>query len=177
MTTRNPPVHARLTIGSLEAEGRDLYVRAQYNPKEVQLAKPVPWTDHPELGAEYGGRAPRTTTLELLFDGFEDRRFDVQGELDKLERLSSPRDASSPSEAMRRPHRCVVVWGARGMPALRCVIDSVTTKYTMFAGDGRPLRATCTVSVREVDVHRMWKEADATDERGVRARQDSFAAG
>lgn len=159
----NKPPLAKLTIGSLEPGCTDLHVRAQYNPKDYQIEKPVPWTDG-KLRAEYQGPAPRTATIELLFDGFEDPKFAVQGELDKLERLSSPREPGSPRETLRRPHACVVAWGTAGVPALRCVIEDVTTKYTMFGADGRPLRATCTVKVREIDIQE-WRR----EERGASA--------
>jgi len=153
------PAKSKLTIGSLEPEGRDLFVRAQYNPKELQIDKPVSWVDHRELSVEYQGRSPRTTTLELLFDGFEDRTFHVQDQLDLLDHLASPRSINSPEAAMRRPHRCVIVWGQRGVPALRCVIESLTVKYTMFDSDGVPFRATATVKLREFAVIRDRGEA------------------
>jgi hypothetical protein len=100
----------------------------------------------------------------------------VQGEVDKLEKLSSPREPESPSEAMRRPHRCVVVWGERGMPALRCVIEALAVKYVMFADDGRPLRAVCTVKMREIDIARMWKEKTDIQDRDAQQRAGRFAA-
>lgn len=152
---KKPPLE-KLTIGSLEPGCQHLYVRAQYNPKDYQIEKPVPWTDG-KLRAEYQGPAPRTATIELLFDGFESGT-SVQGELDKLDRLSSPRDPDSKREAMRRPHACVVTWGKAGMPTLRCVIEDVTAKYTMFSAEGRPLRATCTVKVREIDIQEWGRE-------------------
>ena len=165
------PPRAKLTIGSLEPEGSELFVRAQYNPKELQVDRPVPWVDHPGLAAEYKGRAPRTTTLELLFDGYEDRTFSVPSQIDKLERLALPRDADSPQEAMRRPHRCVVVWGEHGAPAMRCVIESLSVKYTVFHEDGLPLRATCSLKVREIDIRHMWKERESLGETRVLSRQ------
>ena len=33
----------------------------------------------------------------------------------------------------------------------RCVIESLSTKYTMFSDQGVPLRATCTVKLKEAD--------------------------
>ena len=144
----------RLTIGSLDNNA--LVVTAQYNPKELQLDKSVTWLDHPELVAEYKGRAPRTATIELLFDGYE-RDISVQAAVDLLETLSSPRDPDSPREALRRPHLCVIAWGSDGPPPLRCVIEQLSTKYTMFGETGVPLRATCTVRVKEIDLAKMWK--------------------
>lgn len=165
------PARSKLTIGSLETGSQDLFVRAQYNPKELQIDKPVLWVDHPELAPEYKGRAPRTMTLELLFDGYEDRTFDVQDQVNKLDQLASPREPDAPSEAHRRPHRCVVVWGERGIPALRCVIEAMTAKYTMFDDGGEPLRATCTVKVREIDIRTMYSEDRHRDEDAAKHQQ------
>lgn len=35
------------------------------------------------------------------------------------------------------------------MCPFRCVIDSLTTKYTMWDGAGTPVRATCTLNLKE----------------------------
>ena len=90
-------------------------------------------------------------SIELLFDGYESHR-SVQPEIDQLEQLSSIRDPGSPDETLRRPHYCVVTWGAAGTRPFRCVIETLTTRVTMFAPDGAPLRATCTVKLKEVNV-------------------------
>jgi len=38
------------------------------------------------------------------------------------------------------------------VPNFNCVIESISTKYTMFSSEGAPLRATCTVKLKEADV-------------------------
>ncbi len=147
------PSHAKLTIASLEPEATDLTVEAQYNPKELQVEKPVPWLEHEQLQLEYGGIKAHTLSVELLVDGYETGT-SIAPTVERLERLSSPRDASSKREQMRRPHRCVVLWGHAGMPRLRCVIEQLTTKYVMWDRAGRPLRAICTVKLKEVKTDR-----------------------
>jgi hypothetical protein len=52
----------------------------------------------------------------------------------------------------------VVAWGDRGLPKFQCVIESLSTKYSMFSSDGQPLRATCTVKL---------KEATSVDKKGA----------
>jgi hypothetical protein len=74
-----------------------------------------------------------------------------------LETLARVRNPTDPDENKRRPHQCVVAWGGRGLPSFKCVIESLSTKYTVFSGDGEPLRATCTVKL---------KEAHAVDKKG-----------
>jgi hypothetical protein len=149
---------SRLVIGSLD--NHRLHVEAQYNPKEIDLGITVSWEDHkgiqgripkkPEevVDLEYKGLPPRTMSLELLFDGFEDNK-SVEPMIRKLQELASPRDEHSTEKQMRRPHVCVVAWGNKEFPTFRCVIESIAVKYTMFGLDGRALRATCAVKLKE----------------------------
>jgi hypothetical protein len=55
-------------------------------------------------------------------------------------------DADGP-EDKKRPPKVGVKWGK--LPEFQGVIESVSTKYTMFLPDGTPVRATCHVTVRE----------------------------
>jgi hypothetical protein len=175
-TSKSPPRVARLTIGSLD--NPTLTVIAQYNPKEIELARTVPWQKHnsdntpearrkkpaPGSDVEYTGGEGRTISLELLFDELETGKSVLKQLLD-LDEMATPRDASSTKTELRRPHQCVVVWGAyadlekaqrpkeeKAMRPLRCVIDSLTVKYTMFSSDGVPLRAMANVKLREASV-------------------------
>jgi len=159
----------RLTVASLDLDYGDLVVEAQYNPKELELAKQVGWTEHDVLThpttakakaaaaaqrgflhLEFTGRKSRILSLELLFDGFEEGR-SIEPLVQALETLSSPIDATSHEESLRRPHLVLVVWGGdRGaMPPFKCVIESLKTKYTAFSRDGHPLRAVCNVTFKE----------------------------
>lgn len=162
----------RIMIKSADEPGnKGLEVTAQFNPKELEIKRPVPWSKPAETGKankkkkedqgihlEFTGADSRTMTVELLFDGYEESAGepfvkDVVAEVKKLEALASVRDAKpNAKEELRRPHLCMVVWGKTfGSDGFRCVIDSLTTKYTMFDSDGQPLRATCTVSLKEAN--------------------------
>lgn len=165
------PARAKLTIASLDA---GVEVSAQYNPKELQIDKTVPWSKVNQanqsttansseggIHLEFTGAEGRSMSVELLFDGYELKGSTGKGAVSeligKLETMASVLDPSSSDENKRRPHRCVVTWGAGGMPSFRCVIESLSTKYTMFSSDGVPLRATCTVKLKEADVVSMAK--------------------
>jgi hypothetical protein len=158
------PASAKLTIGSLDEP--TLEVRAQYNPRELQLDKQVPWQtasnrdqrsdaqrqrDPKQDDAELTSAAQRSLTVELLFDRYEMRQ-SVQPEIDRLEAMSTVREMGSSNEDRRRPHHCVVAWGAAGIRPFRCVIEALSTKFTMFDDDGTPLRAVCSVKLKEVVV-------------------------
>jgi hypothetical protein len=75
----------------------------------------------------------------------------VEPDVRLLEELSSVRDPESSDPDLRRPHHCVVVWGVTqdAMRPFRCVIESLSVKYMMWNRDGTPLRALCTVKLKE----------------------------
>lgn len=158
------PSRAKLCIASLDTP--DLRVRAQYNPKELQLDKQMSWEEHKSRNnqsekrddkseqddLEFKGAAPRSVTIELLFDGYE-QSASVEPDVITLEKLSSVQGPEAPASQQdkRRPHHCIVTWGAsdRGMRPFLCVIESLAVKYTMWDQGGMPMRATCTVKLKE----------------------------
>jgi hypothetical protein len=172
------PARAKLTIGSLDNTG--LTVSAQYNPKELQIDQSVPWKKQEpanssgagggggggggggagakevdnRMAIEFVGAEGRSLSVELLFDGYEPegRYVNVTGQVALLQQMASVIDAGSSDEKKRRPHHCVVSWGQRGLPKFECVIESLQTKYSMFSSDGEPLRATCTVKLKEAKI-------------------------
>src|SRR5262245_66336840 len=156
--------HEKVYIASLDSPS--LKVTAQYNPKELQIDKQVPWQKHPKPNAnglqlEFTGAEPRQMTLELMFDGFEQNK-SVAGHIANLEKMSSVRMETGKDEE-RRPHQCVVVWGTvlpgtGGGPRFTCVIESMQTKYTMFHTTGYPVRATVTLKLKEADRVTMKKK-------------------
>ena len=148
---------AKLSIGSLDEPS--LSVDAHYNPKDLSIQREVPWATHQladrnndQLGVEFTGSQPRLMTLEMLFDCYEQPDPDdgrtIEQLIDVLETLATVRNPDG-DEPHRRPHFCIVTWGDRGVKPLRCVITSLDAKYTMFDRFGKPLRALCTIKVRE----------------------------
>lgn len=140
-----------------------IQVDAQYNPKELQIDKTIPWQKNPQsnkspekgIQLEFTGAEGRTMSVELLFDGFEDNA-SIEGDVAKLNTMASVLSPGDSDENKRRPHLCIAKWGAT-VPSFRCVIESLSTKYTMFSPAGVPLRATCTVKLKEADVVAMAK--------------------
>jgi len=164
---------ARLSIGSLDDP--DLSVDAQYNPKELQLDRPVPWAKHNVnvegssaqarkenqdaakadrglLHLEFTGSESRTLVLYLLFDDAEtekDKRT-IERNIAMLDQMARVMDPFSAQEDRRRPHFCVVSFG-NTLQRFRCVIESLSVKFTMFDREGDPHRATCTMKRKEAD--------------------------
>ena len=138
----------KLTIIGLDLGGE---VKAQFNPKEVGIDKSVPWQksptssgDQPEM--QFTSAEGRSMSLELFFDEYESggnvHTTYVEGLL-AFARVMDPKGV----EEKRRPTRVKVKWG--GLPDFEGVIESVSTKYTMFLPDGTPCRCTCSVKFKE----------------------------
>lgn len=69
------PEGEKITIASLDMT--EFTISAQYNPKELQVDRPIPWQFQrsPALNRlvlEFSGEDARTLNLELLFDGYEE---------------------------------------------------------------------------------------------------------
>ena len=158
----------KISIGSLDGGPT---VTAQYNPKELQIDKSVPWSKVNEanksnsgsdqsqgIHLEFTGAEGRTMSVELFFDGFEPNgnTVNVAQKVKDLETLASVIQPGAVIEDLRRPHRCLVKYG-KTIDSFRCVIESLSTKYMMFDDGGNPLRATCTVKLKEADVVSMGK--------------------
>ena len=154
---QHPPKGSGGTVSIASCDDTSLHVDAQYNPKELQIDKTVPWQKKSQanksgdtgIQLEFTGADGRSLTLELLFDGYE-AKASVAGDVDKLNQMASVWKPGSAKETERRPHLCVVKWGAT-IPKFTCVIESLSTKYTVFSDKGVPLRATCTVKLKEAD--------------------------
>ncbi len=177
---------AKLSIASLDGPD-DLIVEAQYNPRELEISQTVGWGDHDALAGqtkntvtEFAGTKPQTMKIELLFDGYETDgvagKCTVEEHIARIKKLATVRYPDSTKDYERRPHYCLVAWGERGLPPLRCVIESITTKYTMFSRTGQVLRATVTLAVKEIDIsaiareeaHRDGMKNDMNRRRGYR---------
>lgn len=153
---------AKVTIGSVDDPGKT--VTAHFNPKELQIDKTISWSktnesnksngegdDQQGIHLEFTGAEGRSLTLELLFDEEVGEAAGVAASIKTLETLASVRKPGSKKEEEKRPHHCTVTWGG-ALSGFHCVIESLSTKYTMFSQEGLPLRATCTVKLKEADI-------------------------
>jgi hypothetical protein len=144
----------KLTIMNLDDTAPSDSLTAQYNPKELSVDKSVPWQkqksskgDQPSL--EFTAAEGRTLSLELFFDTYESKS-DVNGVLAPLFKMTRIRENAP--ETDKRPPKVMVKWGGTfGSAGFVGVIEQVGTKYTMFLPDGTPVRATCTVKVKEAN--------------------------
>ncbi|MEJ7600577.1 MAG: hypothetical protein WKG01_21905 [Kofleriaceae bacterium] len=163
-------------IHLISIDDTTLDVTAQFNPKELQIDQNVPWKkpdaatqagtqaggagkakgpDENHMALEFTGAEGRTMSVELLFDGVEggERSVKVQDQIEMLLTMARVMEPESQEETKRRPHHIKVIWGNSMFKGsdnkFMCVIEGLSTKYSMFAADGTPTRATCTVKLKE----------------------------
>lgn len=128
-------------------------VTAQYNPKEVGLDKSVPWqkgknskANTPDL--EFTSADGRSLSVELFFDTYE-QGTDVHATyVASLLKMAEVMNEDG-SEEQKRPPMVKVTWGT--LPEFKGVLESVSTKFTMFTPAGIPVRATCTCKFKEAN--------------------------
>jgi hypothetical protein len=131
-------------------------IEAQYNPHEIQVDKTVPWEDGAPVDSPLTPVAfkPRTITLELFLDCYEaGPHASLKAELDVLTRMTLPIDADMFSDDALRPPLLVLQQGPFA-DDLRCVMESLSIKVTMFGKFNQPVRATCSIRLREVSITR-----------------------
>jgi hypothetical protein len=128
-------------------------VEFQYNPTKYTIAKTVEWNFQKQKGAdvspvEFVQGQGRTVTMELMIDGLEDNK-NVADDVDKLQTFMMVSDANKKASGKPRPPRVEFHWGA-GPAILPAVIKSLNVTYTMFHPDGKPARATVSITLQEV---------------------------
>ncbi|MCA9903679.1 MAG: LysM peptidoglycan-binding domain-containing protein [Anaerolineae bacterium] len=128
---------------------RDQTVPVMFNPTEYSLTKgaqiaeiAIPGLDSPILQFVRGQNA--RLTVDLFFDttdsGMDNNARDVRDETTpffELVRIQPKTHA---------PPRIEFVWGSLRFKA---IVESINQKFTLFAPNGNPLRATLTMTMRE----------------------------
>jgi hypothetical protein len=119
------------------------------NPTEVTIGKDATWvesdapgTDLPDL--EFAGSDGRSLSLDLEFDS-SDTRENVYAKF-----ISSLESLTLIDPNLQRPPLVKVVWAQNiaGLPSFGGVVQSMSTKYTMFLPDGTPVRASCSIKLK-----------------------------
>jgi hypothetical protein len=177
------PQNGKFMIGSIpEVGNEEITVEAQYNPKELQIESPVGWVEHKAIGhqsvatkpMEFTGMGVETVKVELVFDAYENNDDLVVERIEKLKMMARVRKPNhSPTNgAVQRPSYCVATWGTQ--TPFRCVIDSISVKYTMFATDGTPIRATVVLGLKS-GCRTIDRSEETKFERSSRERSEAAA--
>ncbi len=148
----------KIEIAPLDKNGnpaKDKDFKVLFNPTTYSIAKTVTWSpissklDAPPLN--YGGGGSRSLSLELFYDVTEPINGilikDVRQETNKIVELTRIQ------KDLQRPPAVQIRWGAAppansDFPFIG-VVSSLTQRFTLFSSDGKPLRATLSVTFTE----------------------------
>jgi hypothetical protein len=152
----SPLSSSQLKLCSIVDVDEALGLYAQFNPSELSFERSVPWSKHnnpkgnnPML--EFTAGENRTLSVDLFFDAYE------EGEggpgvyakyIKQLEVLTLVPDGATGKDA--HPPLVMFVWDP-SFPKFEGVITSLSVKYTMFMPSGKPVRATASVKITEMD--------------------------
>lgn len=123
-----------------------------YNPKEFSYKKAAKWDTKPAKGAkkaappQFTGAEPMALTVEVFLDAYETGA-DITTQIDLLVSCCVPLDDTIRG---KKPSPPWIQFGWGNMVHLTAYVESVDVKCTMFKPDGTPIRATCTVAMKEI---------------------------
>lgn len=151
----NGKAYFELFEGTDPGGGGGKTIQFQFNPKELQVVKKAKWeakpgkTNQKAPPPEYIGPEAASMSIEVFFDAYDntpgDKGCDVPKRVQELIEACTP-TPSSESSKTPKPPGVMFGWGE---VFFRGYIESVTAKYTRFDKDGKPIRATCTVALKE----------------------------
>ena len=150
---------SQLTMGGVKAaqlkntDNGDI-VSFMFNPTDFTIDKSIDWTDGQEQGVDFPsskfnrGQA-RTVSLTLHFDS-QSGGTDVRAYTAKLWKMASIDGSKSKNAKTGKGHPPAVefTWG-NGKVYLKAIITKISEKYTLFDGDGIPLRSEMSISLKE----------------------------
>ncbi|WP_424639752.1 LysM peptidoglycan-binding domain-containing protein [Embleya sp. AB8] len=134
--------------------GRIAQVTLQFNPARLSLTKSTEWRRTPSRMAEqsalpeFVGSGPRSLSLEVFLDGTANHDDSVEKAVEQLMLACVPTPSSL---AAKRPASPWVRfdWGTAKTTSFDGVLSNFAVSYTLFDVDGKPLRATCSLSIEE----------------------------
>ncbi len=132
--------YIEIFTGSRSAEK----IEVLFNPAEYSIDKSNQFQSTSILGlstplSQFVSGNAETLTMDLFFDTYE-KSEDVRIYTDKVvELLAIDKD-------LHAPPVCRFIWGK--IP-FKATVEKITRKFTMFLGDGTPVRATLNVTFKE----------------------------
>ena len=152
LTLKEPPASVGAKPGATITQ-----LNLQFNPSTLQLSKSTEWRRTPSRMAgqsalpEFVGSGPRTLSLEVFLDATATHSDSVERAVEKLMKGCVPTKASL---ARKKPASPWVrfEWGSARTTSFDGVLSSLSVSYTLFDVDGKPLRATCALSIEEASV-------------------------
>lgn len=152
-STRESVLKASLTVLEPKAGGAmsELdHIEFPFNPKEWSVTHAAEWKTETTKKAtpppEFKGPKPATASVEIFLDESDKEGGDISKTVNRLKVLVVPEANSVSGNKPSAPH-VLFEWGE----AIRFkgYVESVAVKYTMFRGQGTPIRGTVTVAMKE----------------------------
>ncbi|WP_394427565.1 CIS tube protein [Streptomyces sp. SGAir0957] len=152
LTLKEPPA----SVGSRPG-GTIARLDLQFNPSTLSLNKSTEWRRTPSRMAgesalpEFVGSGPRTLSLDVFLDATAKHDDSVEQAVEKLMKACVPTPASLGRKKPASPW-VRFEWGTARTTSFDGVMSSLSVSYTLFDVDGKPLRATCSLSIEEASV-------------------------
>ena len=126
----------------------------QFNPKEFSMDKTSNWKEKESKPAkkgpkpEFTGGTPRSMSVEVFLD-YTDRPkgADISKDIDLLFSTCGPTPKSIQQNTPSPPF---VTFGWGEKMQFEAFVESVSVKFTLFSSQGKPLRATANLKLKEI---------------------------
>lgn len=153
MADRERLLKATLTVLEPKAGGSAAEldrIELPFNPKEWAITHTAEWksetTKKSAPPPEFKGPKPASASVEIFLDESGSTSGDISKTVARLRKLVVPETNSVSSNKPSAPH-ILFEWGKA--ITFRGYVDSVAVKYTLFRGQGTPIRGTVTVAMKE----------------------------
>ncbi|KOX34399.1 MULTISPECIES: LysM peptidoglycan-binding domain-containing protein [unclassified Streptomyces] len=152
LTLKEPPASVGAKPGGTLAR-----LDLQFNPSTLELRKTTEWRRSPSRMAEesslpeFVGSGPRELSLEVFLDATATHDNSVEQAVEKLMKACVPTKASLGRKKPASPW-VRFEWGSARTTSFDGVLSNLSVSYTLFDVDGKPLRATCRLSIEEASV-------------------------
>lgn len=129
-------------------------VSLQFNPNKLALTKSTEWRRQPSRMAsesampEFVGSGPRSLSLEVFLDATATHDNSVERNVEKLMQACVPTPRSLAAKKPASPW-VRFEWGTARTTSFNGVLGSLSVDYSLFDVDGKPLRATCSLTLEE----------------------------
>lgn len=122
----------------------------KYNPKDFSINVAAKWAPKSNKGgllsAEYNGPVPRSVQVEMFLDESDQEQGDISKDVKELMGFVNPTADSKSKDKPTAPH-VDFTWGESIL--FEGYIDSLAVKYTLFRHNGKPIRGSVTLTLKE----------------------------
>jgi nucleoid-associated protein YgaU len=132
-------------------------VAFQFNPNRLSVSKTVEWRRQPSRMAsesalpEFVGSGPKSLSVEVFLDATANHDNSVEQRVQQLMLACVPTPRSLAAKKPASPW-VRFEWGSARTTSFDAVLSSLSVDYALFDVDGKPLRATCSLTLEEASV-------------------------